>query len=232
METAMAEAAEKENLNTGADEALKLQGLFTFKVGMSTVYDDKGDAVPVTILRFDPWIVSQVKTKDKDGYAAVQLSSGPRRAGRTSKAQKAHLKSSKFFENGALFTREIRQDELPDGVAVGQKVSIESFAKGDIVKVTAKSRGRGFQGSVKRYGFAGGPAAHGSHFHRQPGSSGNRTWPGRIMPGKKFPGHMGDKQFTVRKVTVVDVIPEDNVILVKGQVPGAANGLVRIMKES
>jgi len=225
----MSEAAEKENSNKNG--GVKLQGLYTFKMGMSTVYDDKGEAVPVTVLRFDNWVVSQVKTKEKDGYEAVQLSCGPKRAGRTSKAEKTRLKASKF-ENGAMFSREIRQDKLPDGVEVGQSVSIDSFVKGDYVKVSSNSKGRGFQGSVKRHGFAGGPGAHGSHFHRQPGSSGNRTWPGRIMPGKRFPGHMGASQFTVRKVKVIDVIPEDNVILVKGGVPGAPNGLVRLMKES
>ncbi|MEQ1875192.1 MAG: 50S ribosomal protein L3, partial [Bdellovibrionia bacterium] len=186
---------------------------------------------PVTVLRQDNWVVSQIKSQDKDGYTAVQLACGPTRAGRTSKAEKTHLKSSKF-ENGALWRRELRQDKLPDGIAVGSKLSIDSLAKGDIVKVTGTSKGRGFQGSVKRYNFAGGPAAHGSQFQRQPGSSGNRTWPGRVMPGKKFPGHMGAAQVTVRKITVVDVIPEEGVVLVKGQVPGAPNGLLRVMKES
>lgn len=226
----MSEAAEKENTKNASGDALKLNGIFTFKVGMSTVYRDNGEAVPVTILRQGNWVVSQVKTQAKDGYSAVQVVCSPKRAGRTSKAEKNHLKGTKF-ENGAHFKREIRQDGL-DGAAVGQTVSIESLAKGDIVKVTAKSKGRGFQGSVKRFGFGGGPAAHGSKFHRQPGSSGNRTWPGRIMPGKRFPGHMGDAQFTVRKVEVIDVLPEEGVVLVKGQVPGAANGLVRVMKES
>lgn len=227
----MSEAAEKENSKKASDGALKLNGLFAFKVGMATVYGEGGEAIPVTVLRQENWVVSQVKSKEKDGYNAVQLSCGPKRAGRTSKAEKAHLKNSKF-ENGALFKREFRQDELPADVSVGQRVSIESLVKGDLVKVTANSKGRGFQGSVKRFGFGGGPAAHGSQFQRQPGSSGNRTWPGRIMPGKRFPGHMGDAQCTVRGVTVVDVLPDDGVVLVKGQVPGAANGLVRLVKES
>ena len=227
----MSEAAENENTKKASEGAVKLNGIFAFKVGMSTVYSEGGEAIPVTVLRQENWIVTQVKSQDKDGYAAVQLACGPKRAGRTSKAEKTHLKNAKF-ENGALWRREIRQDNLPEGIEVGQRLSIDSLAKGDIVKVTAKSKGRGFQGSVKRYGFAGGPAAHGSKFHRQPGSSGNRTWPGRIMPGKKFPGHMGDAQVTVRKVQIVDIIPEEGVVLVKGNVPGAPNGLVRVMKES
>jgi large subunit ribosomal protein L3 len=232
METTMSEAAEtKETKSASGSDAVKLSGIFTFKVGMSTVYRDNGEAVPVTVLRQGNWVVSQVKTNDKDGYSALQLSSGPKRAKRTSKAEKGRFKGAKF-ENGALFTREIRTTEVPDGAQVGSRVTVESLAKGDYVKVSAKSKGRGFQGSVKRFGFGGGPAAHGSKFHRQPGSSGNRTWPGRIMPGKRFPGHLGDKQFTVRHVEVIDVIPEEGVVLVKGPVPGAPNGLVRLMKES
>lgn len=211
-----------------AAEVVKLDGVYAHKMGMSTVYDDNGEAVPVTVLRMEPWVVSQVKTSDRDGYVAVQISSRSRPAQRTTAGEKGHFKGA-GFENGAYFCAEIRQKKADD-VKAGQKVSIESLQKGDVVNVTSKSKGRGFAGSVKRFGFGGGPAAHGSKFHRQPGSSGNRTWPGRVMPGKRFPGHYGFANTTVRGLRVVDVIPEENVILVKGAVPGAQNTLVRLMK--
>lgn len=214
---------------TAGAEGVKLNGLFAHKMGMSSVYGENGEMIPVTVLKMEPWVVSQVKTKEKDGYTAVQIASRPKKAVNSSKAEKGHLKGA-GFENGAQFVKEIRQ-ELPEGVQVGQRVSIDSFAKGDVVSVTSRSKGKGFAGSVRRWGFAGGPASHGSKFHRQPGSSGNRTWPGRVMPGKKFPGHLGDEVCTVSSVRVVDVLADDGILLVKGPVPGARNTLVKLVKE-
>ncbi|HRK06897.1 MAG TPA: 50S ribosomal protein L3 [Pseudobdellovibrionaceae bacterium] len=208
---------------------VKLQGLFLKKVGMTSVFGDAGEMIPVTVLKMEPWVVSQVKTVENDGYSAVQIASEPKKAVRTSKAERGHLKGA-GFENGARFVREIRQD-LAGDLKVGARVSIDSFAKGDSVKITAVSKGKGFQGSVRRWNFAGGPAAHGSKFHRQPGSSGNRTWPGRVMPGKKFPGHLGAETVSVKNVQIVDVLADESVILVKGPVPGARNTLVRLVKE-
>ena len=212
-----------------ANQNLKLNGIFAFKEGMSTIFNEQGEAVPVTVLRYEPWIVSQVKTKENDGYEALQVACSPRKAKNTNKAEKGHLEKS-GFENGARFVKELRQG-LPEGATVGTQVSIESLSKGDFVKLTSKSKGRGFTGSVKRWNFAGGPATHGSHFHRRPGSSGNRTWPGRVMPGKKFPGHFGDETVTVRNVEVVEVNTTENVLLVKGPVPGARNTLVKLVRE-
>lgn len=214
---------------TATKSELKLNGLFAFKEGMATVYNDRGEAVPVTVLRYEPWFVSQLKTSDQDGYEAVQLACRPKKAKNSSKAEKNHL-SKAGFENGAQIVKEIRQ-ALPDGIALGSQLSIESLAKGDIVKISAKSKGHGFAGSVKRWNFAGGPHSHGSKFHRQPGSSGNRTWPGRVMPGKKFPGHWGDETVTVKNVEIVEIIPSENVVMVKGPVPGARNTLVKLVRE-
>lgn len=214
---------------TAGAQGVKLNGIFAHKVGMSQVFGEAGEAIPVTVLKMDPWVVSQVKTTEKDGYAAIQIASRPKRAINSTKAEKGHL-SKAGFENGARFIKEIRQD-LPDGLQVGQKVSIDSLAKGDVVRITSRSKGKGFAGSIRRHNFAGGPAAHGSKFHRQPGSSGNRTWPGRVMPGKRFPGHLGDETVTVRNVRVVDVLPEQGILLVKGPVPGARNTLVKLVKE-
>ena len=209
--------------------AVKLMGLFAHKIGMSSIYNEAGEAVPVTVLKMEPWVVSQVKTVEKDGYSAVQLASRPKRAVNSTKAEKNHLKKA-GFENGAYFVREMRQ-ELPEGVQVGSRLDFASLSKGDTVKVTARSKGKGFAGSVKRHGFAGGPAAHGSKFHRQPGSSGNRTWPGRVMPGKRFPGHMGDDMVTVRNLKIVEVHAEQGLLFVKGGVPGGRYTLVKLVKE-
>lgn len=209
--------------------SLKLNGLFAFKEGMATVYNEQGEAIPVTVLRYEPWFVSQIKTNDVDGYEAIQVACTPKKAKNSNKAEQGHLKDA-GFENGAQFVKELRQ-AAPEGLKVGAQVSIDSLAAGDIVKMTSKSKGKGFAGSVKRWGFAGGPASHGSKFHRRPGSSGNRTWPGRVMPGKKFPGHLGAENVTVKNVEIVQIIAEENVVLVKGPVPGARNTLVKLVRE-
>ena len=207
---------------------LQLNGLFAFKEGMATIYTDKGEAIPVTVLRYETWKVSQIKTTAKDGYTAIQIASMPKKAKNSTAAAAGHVKAA-GFETGARFLREIRQD-IPADLKVGDSVSINSLIKGDVVKITSKSKGHGFQGSVRRWNFAGGPATHGSKFHRRPGSSGNRTWPGRVMPGKKFPGHWGDETVTVKNVVVVDVLANEGVLLVKGPVPGHKNTLVKLVK--
>lgn len=214
---------------TTSGNETKLAGVYAFKMGMLTVYSDDGSAIPVTALKYDPMFVSQVKTKEKDGYEAVQVAFKPKPA-RTSNSAELALCRKAGFENAAYFSKEIRQ-ALPEGIQVGQKVSIDSLEKGTKVKMIAKSKGRGFSGVLKRHNFKGGPAAHGSKFHRQPGSVGMRTWPGRVLKGRKLPGQFGDEQTTVKHVQIVDVIPSENVILVKGAVPGAMNTLVRLMKE-
>lgn len=225
----MSDSTETTSTTEGAAGGVKLNALYAFKLGMATTYDENGDAIPVTLLQYKPMTVSQVKTKQNDGYEAVQVAFAPKSSKRTTKSQAKSL-SKAGFAAGAYFVKEVRQ-ALPKDVSVGQLVSIGSLAKGDVVAVQSKSKGRGFQGSVKRHGFAGGPGSHGSKFHRQPGSSGNRTWPGRVMPGKRFPGHMGDAVVTVKNLKIVDVIAEENVLIVKGAIPGAANTLVQVTKE-
>jgi large subunit ribosomal protein L3 len=207
---------------------IKLNSLFAFKEGMSTLFDDNGTAIPVTILRYSPWYVSQIKTKENDGYEALQISCDPKKVKNSNKAEVGHSKKI-GQEAGFRYVKEVKGG-FDQSATLGSVVSIESLTKGDVIKVTAKSKGHGFMGSVRRWGFAGGPASHGSKFHRQPGSSGNRTWPGRVMPGKKFPGHWGDETITVKNLKVYDVIPEENVLIVRGSVPGARNSLVRLAK--
>lgn len=220
--------SETTETKTEAKSAVELTGLFAFKVGMSAVFEE-GERIPVTVLKYEPMVVSQVKSKEKDGYEAVQLAFVPDRASQTSKAAKNHL-NKVGFENGAQFVREVRAKQMPEGVTAGQKVALETLKKGDVVKATGLSRGRGFQGPVRRWNFNGGPATHGSGFHRKPGSVGNRTWPGRVMPGKRMAGQWGNETCTVRNLKIVDVIPEENVLLVRGSVPGARNSLIRLTK--
>lgn len=209
--------------------SVKLSGLFAFKVGMSTIYNEAGEATPVTVLKYEPWFVSQVKKTETDGYNAVQLSCGLKKEKNSSKAGIGHLKQA-GAKAAAQYSREFRTDEVSE-VQVGAALDIASLTKGDLVKVTAKSKGHGFSGSVRRWNFAGGPASHGSNFHRRPGSSGNRTWPGRVMPGKKFPGQWGAETITVRNLEIIEVNPEMNVLLIKGAVPGARNTLVKLVRE-
>ncbi len=209
---------------------LSLDGLFAFKMGMSAVYGEHGVRIPVTVLKYEPMIVSQVKSKEKDGYSALQVAFVPKRASRTSLAEKGHVHKT-GFENGARFLREMRlSGNQNEEVQVGQRVTIESLKKGDVVVVSARSRGRGFSGAVRRWSFAGGPASHGSGFHRKPGSVGNRTWPGRVIPGKRMAGHYGDELVTVKNLEVIEVLADEGVLLVRGAVPGARNSLVKIMK--
>lgn len=225
MEAVETTAAQKADQNSG----LKLGGLFAFKEGMSTIYNDQGEAVPVTVLRYEPLVVSQIKTNEKDGYSAIQLACLPKKAKNSLAAEIGHLKKA-GMETGARYLRELRQD-IPSDAKLGAIVSIQSLNKGDIVKLTGVSKGHGFTGSVKRWNFAGGPASHGSKFHRRPGSVGNRTWPGRVMPGKKFPGHYGDETITVKNVQIIDVLPEEGVLFVKGPVPGARNSIVKMVRD-
>lgn len=218
-----------ESTSTAVD--VKLEGLFAHKVGMSSVYNEEGQFVPVTVLQVEKWVVTQVKTTETDGYNAVQVGLFGRREDKVSKALKTHTKNASGSLKGVKSLKEVRADKNPEGVAVGLSVSVESLKPGDVVKVTSKSKGRGFSGAMRRWNFAGGPASHGSKFHRRPGSAGTRTWPGFVLPGKKGPGHYGDETVTIRNVKVVDVNPAEGLILVKGPVPGARNTLVKIIKQ-
>ena len=226
----MSETTDTQATETSASApgAAPLSGLFAFKVGMSAIFE-AGVRIPVTVLRYEPMVVSQVKTEANDGYKAIQVAFKADRASQTNAAARAHLAKT-GFENGAKFVRELRLEDSPAELAVGTKISIDSLKKGDLVRVTGNSRGRGFQGAVRRWNFNGGPATHGSGFHRKPGSVGNRTWPGRVMPGKRMAGQWGDEVVTVKNLKIVDILPEENVVLVKGAVPGARNSLICLTK--
>lgn len=205
----------------------KVNGLFLFKEGMTTVYGKNGEAIPVTVLRYEDCFVTQVKTVANDGYDAVQLGCGAKKEKNTNKSEKGHF--SKAIEVVPQFVKEIKGVDVAQ-LSLGDKVSIESISEGDVVSITSTSKGKGFAGVVRRYKFAGGPASHGSKFHRRPGSSGNRTWPGRVMPGKKFPGHLGSDTITVKNVEVIKVMPQEKVIMIKGPVPGSKNTVVKMVR--
>ncbi len=211
-----------------SSDQVKLSGLYAFKLKMSSLYDEEGQWTAVTFLKYRPWVVSQIKTKNKDGYNSVQLACVPQKNSRCSKALSTHLRPA-GFKQGAMYVREIRQQSV-DNISIGQKLSIHSLKKGDVVTLRGVSKGHGFSGVVKRWGFKGGPASHGAKTHRTSGSIGNRTEPGRVQPGKKMAGRMGWDKISCPNVKVVDVIEDQQMLIVKGCVPGATNSLVYLNK--
>ncbi len=221
-------AENNETKTADTSSALKLGGFFGVKSGMTSIYTEEGVRVPVTVLECSPWTVTQIKTKDMDGYEAIQISGLPKKLKSSLKAEIGHYKKS-GFETGMRYCSEVRQ-ALPEGAVLGQKVDLTAFEKGDILQVSSISKGKGFSGVVKRYNFGGGPATHGSGFHRRPGSIGMCEFPGRVMPGKKMAGQYGNKKITVKGLEVVDILLDENVLLVKGAIPGAKNTLVEFRK--
>jgi len=203
------------------------------KLGMSQVYDEGNNLVPVTIIEAGPCPVLQVKTDDKDGYNAVQIGFNPNRkspnnvnscvSGHAKKASVAPQQISQEFRLPAEHDYEL-----------GKTITVEDFKSVEKVDIVSKTKGKGFQGVVKRWNFGGGPASHGSMFHRRGGSYGLCQWPGRIFKNKKMPGHMGDKSRTTQNLQVIKVLPEKNILLVKGSVPGSKGSILtlRVAKKS
>ncbi len=203
-----------------------MPGLLGRKIGMTTIYDDAGRASAVTMVEVGPCVVTQVKTDQRDGYQAVQI--GFLRANKVNMPMRGHFERS----NGSY--RHLQEFKVADlgEYEVGQEIRANVFNTGDKVKVTATSKGKGFQGGVKRHGFAGGPKTHGqSDRHRAPGSVGAGTFPGRVWPGTRMAGHMGARTVTTRGLSVASVDVGNDYVLVTGSVPGARNSLVRIEKQ-
>lgn len=201
-------------------------GIIGKKVGMTQVFQESGEAVPVTAIQAGPVMVTQVKTRERDGYDAVQvgLVENKVKQSRLSSAVRGHLRGL----DGIRYLREFRTDDTSE-LKRGDRVDVGFLASGDLVNVTGFSRGRGFAGVVRRHHFSGGPKTHGqSDRHRAPGSIGAGTFPGRVFKGKKMAGHMGNSRVEVRKLEVVQADPERNLLLVKGAVPGARGGLLII----
>jgi len=198
------------------------------KLGMTQIFDENGAVVPVTVIEAGPCPVVQVRTQEKDGYSAVQLGFGAQKDGRATKAEKGHAVKAGL----EAAPRVLKEFQIADAPEVGGMVTVEGFERGGRVKVTGTTKGRGFQGVVKRHGFGGGRASHGAtRIHRAPGSIGAGTNPSRVIKGKKLPGHMGDVQQTVRNLLVAKVDAERNLLYVRGAVPGPINGVVYIQKQ-
>lgn len=205
-------------------EILTIKGIIGRKLGMTQIFRDNGKAEAVTAIEAGPCTVTQVKTAAKEGYNAVQLGFGEVK--RLNSPQRGHVKELGQFR----YLREFRVADI-EGVQVGDKVDVSLFKTGDLVDVSGVSKGKGFAGVVKRYHFAGGPKTHGqSDRHRAPGSIGAGTSPGRVLKGKRMPGHMGNRKVTVRHLEVFEADPTRNLLLIKGAVSGGSNGLLLIKK--
>ena len=204
------------------------KAILATKVGMTQVFGENGELVPVTVLQAGPLSVTQVKTVDNDGYAAVQVGFGDIREALVNKPRKGHF--AKAGVANKRFLKEFKFENSAD-YQVGQEIKAGIFAEGDRVDATAKSKGKGFQGAIKRHGLSRGPMKHGSKYHRHAGSNGAATTPGRVFKGKHMPGHMGNVKVTVQNLEVVRIDAEKNLILVKGAVPGPKKSLV-MLKET
>lgn len=205
-----------------------MPGLIGIKKGMTRIFDDEGVQIPVTVIEAGPCPVVNVRSAESDGYQAIQLGYGAKKEKRTSRAEMGHAAKA-GLEAAPRLMREFRIGDEEE-YEVGQELTVELFEPGDRVKVTGRSKGRGFQGVVKRHGFRGRPASHGHPMSRTPGSMGPGTDPSRVIKGKRLPGRMGGARTTIRNLQVVRVDGERNLLFVKGGVPGARDGYVLISK--
>lgn len=195
------------------------------KVGMTQIFDEEGKVIPVTVIETTPCTVTQIKTVEQDGYQAVQLGFGDVKEKKLNKPELGHLSKNKLAPKKYL--REFRLDSI-EGIKVGDELKADVFAAGDKVDIQGTSKGKGFQGVIKRHGQSRGPMGHGSMYHRRPGSMGPTSTPGRVFPGKNLPGHMGVETVTIQNLEVVKVDLDKNVILVKGSVPGTKGSILKI----
>jgi large subunit ribosomal protein L3 len=211
-----------------SETTVSLPAIYGIKAGMTRIFDENGNHIPVTVVKLIPNVISQVKTAEKDGYNAYQVAYHEKREALVTKPVKGTLKKAGISQNLTHFS-EVKVDAA-DAAAIGKEIGLEAFAPNTIIDVTGTSKGKGFQGVMKRYNFQGGPASHGSHFHRRPGSIGCRATPARVFANKKMPGQMGNVTVTVQNVQVIEVNTQDGYMLIKGSVPGSKNGFVRIAK--
>ena len=210
-------------------ESAALSTFFGVKAGMTRIFDEKGSHVPVTVIKLVPNHITQIKTLLKDGHEAYQVARYEKRETLLTKANKGHLEKAGVENNYVQFSEVQEKDDL-DLNFLGREVSIEKFVENSYVDVTGISKGKGFQGSMKRHNFSGGPASHGSKFHRRGGSIGNRATPGKVWKNKKMPGQMGNKKQTVQNIEIIEVNIGKGYLLLKGSVPGSKNSFLRISK--
>ena len=201
------------------------KAILATKVGMTQIFNEDGVLTPVTVLQAGPCIVTQVKTEENDGYSAVQVGYGDIREKLVNKPKKGHF--AKAGVAPKRFLREFRFEDS-ENYTVGQEIKVDIFTAGDKIDATAKSKGKGFQGAIKRHGQSRGPMTHGSKYHRHAGSNGSATTPGRVFKGKHMPGRMGGVRVTIQNLEVVRVDAEKNLLLIKGAVPGPKKSLVVI----
>ncbi|MDO4793402.1 MAG: 50S ribosomal protein L3 [Filifactor alocis] len=196
------------------------------KVGMTQIFDEKGVIIPVTVVEAGPVVVTQIKTKETDGYEAVQVGFGEVKEKRVNKPMRGH-----FAKSGVALKKYVRELKAEDGIenySLAQEIKVDIFEVGEKIDVTGISKGKGFQGTIKRHGQSRGPETHGSHYHRGPGSMGGASDPSKVRKGKKLPGHMGNVRVTIQNLEVARVDVEKNLLLIKGAVPGPKKGLVVI----
>ncbi len=204
----------------------KIRGLLGKKVGMTQVFGEDGSRIPVTVLQVGPCTVVQKKRQERDGYNALQLGFQEKPLKRLNMPERGKIEKL-GLDHGFRYLREIKVDD-PDAFEEGQVLTLEDAAVGLLINIVGTAKGRGFAGTVKRHGFSRGPMGHGSKHHRAVGSAGMSAYPGKVIKGKKMPGRMGNMRHTVKNSMVVDVRPENNLLLVKGPVPGAVNQMVII----
>lgn len=204
------------------------RGLLGRKLGMTNLFGPEGQQIPVTVLEVGPCVVTQIKTRERDGYDALQLGFEEKKAARVKRPQAGHFEKSGGRPFAVL--AELGVDD-PAAHSLGEEVTVDAaFQVGERVDVSGVSKGRGFSGVVKRWGFRGGKATHGSMFHRAPGSIGCSATPSRVIKGRRLPGQYGSKRITVKNLEVVDIRPEQNLLIVKGAVPGSRSGLIKVRK--
>jgi len=205
-------------------------GLLGRKLGMTRIFSEDGHNIPVTVIEAGPCFVSQIKTPEKDGYSAVQLGFMEKKEKRTTKPLLGHFAKANL--KPLRYLREFRDFDMGKELKLGDEIGVEIFEPGDVVDVSGRTKGRGFQGVVKRHRFGGGPKTHGqSDRLRAPGSIGQSSFPSRVLKGLRMAGHMGNRRVTIKNLVVVKVIPEQNLLLVRGGVPGAVNSIVEIKKK-
>ncbi len=210
--------------------SVSLETFYCQKAGMTRVFDESGNHVPVTVVKLISNYITQVKTDEKDGYESYQVGYGQVKEKNTSKPVSGKLKKASVDVNLRHFSEVKTKGSEVSKESLGGLVNLEGFEKGCFVDVTAITKGKGFQGVIKKFGFSGGPAAHGSHFHRGTGSIGNRATPGRVFKGKKMPGRMGGKTKTVQNLRIQEINLEKGFALIRGSVPGPKDGYVRVSK--
>lgn len=204
-----------------------MKGIIGKKLGMTQIFTENGSHIPVTVVEAGPCCVVQVKTIQKDGYDAVKLGFIE-----SKKASKMAKPLQEVFKKAGIQAYKVLKEFRMTGFKVGDFITVDIFSKGDKVKVAGKSKGKGFQGVMKRHNFKGGPSSHGSMFNRAPGSIGASSFPSRVWKGLRMAGHMGNARVTVSNLTIVDIRPELNLILIKGALPGCENSIVEIWKDN